>query len=101
MDISMPLLPWTVGRRGKAARAWEAESCPLGARPRALRIADALGEIRLSELATLEIGLDSAFRARMPNRDGVVTEADFPEIVAAIRAEARQEFGPRADRARP
>jgi hypothetical protein len=101
MDISMPLLPWTVGRRGKAARAWEAESCPLGAQPRALRIADALGEIRLSELATLEIGLDSAFRARMPNRDGVVTEADFPEIVAAIRAEARQEFGPRADRARP
>jgi hypothetical protein len=98
LDISMPVEPWTVGRRGPEARAWEAANCPTGAAPLPIEIADRLGDIRFADLVTLEIGLDSAFQARTASRRPVITQADFPRIVKAIRAEARQEFGPRADK---
>jgi hypothetical protein len=96
LELSMPLVPWTVGRRGAAARAWEAASCPGGAEPLPIEIDDHLGDIRFADLLTLEIGLDSSLRARIPSQNGVVTQADFPRIVAAIQREARVEFGSRA-----
>ena len=66
--------------------------------PLFLQIPDRLGEILFSDFATLEIRLDDALRARVPSADGVVTQADFARIIDAIRAEARLEFGPQADR---
>jgi hypothetical protein len=99
LDTSSPVVPWTVGRRGVAASAWEAAQCPGGASPVPLPIIDRLGELRFAEQATLEIRLGAAPRERIAGESGVVTQADFPRILAAIRAEAALEFGPRVDRA--
>jgi hypothetical protein len=96
-DLEMPVVPWTVGRRGAAATAWEAAHCAAGATPVPLRIADGLGDIRFAEFATLEILLDPRMQAQVGSAGGVVTQADFPRIVDAIREAARAEFGPRAD----
>ena len=60
-----------------------------------------LGDLDLSKLASLEIdvaeGLPVPFPLpRPPSRR--ITQADFPAIIAAARAQAIEEFGPEADR---
>jgi hypothetical protein len=48
-DTSSPVVPWTVGRRGAVASAWEAAHCPGGASPAPLPIIDRLGELRFGQ----------------------------------------------------
>ena len=93
-SLASPLQPWTVGRGGAAGRAWENANCPQGATPLPLPIADGLGDCHFSEVARLEI------RPQLPGLQleaGVLTQADFPNLVEAIRGEARGEFGTRAE----
>jgi len=97
-DVSATVEPWTVGRSGPKALAWEERHCPAGAEPLPLHIAEELGGLRFAELARLEIRPTGTVRLRMPAADAVLTQADFPRLAEAIRAEARVEFGPRSDR---
>jgi hypothetical protein len=95
--ISAPIEPWTVGRSGPEARAWETAHCPDGAAPLPLHLPEQLGEIRFADVATLELVLEPPLRERIPSADSRLTQADFPGLVEAIREQARAEFGPRVE----
>jgi len=97
-DAASVVEPWTVGRSSPEARAWEQAHCAADAPPVLLRIPEDLGEIRFEDVATLEIRLDGTLRARISTAMGALTQSEFPRILEAIRAEARSEFGPQADR---
>ena len=59
-----------------------------------------VSHIVFSEIAHLEIALERelANHPAFEPYDGTVTDAAFPELLEAIRLEAREEFGALADR---
>lgn len=90
------VLPWTVELSGRQGRDW-AGHCTPGVEPVPLVIPQALGEVTFADFLSLRVQIDPPLAARVPSRVREVSQAEFGELVAAIRAEARLEFGSRAD----
>jgi hypothetical protein len=93
-ELALPVMPWTIGRSGAAARDWELAHCERGAAPLPLYIMDRIGTCHFSDFVRLEI---QPMLPRLQLEAGALTQADFPDLVAAIRAEAQREFGPAAE----
>jgi len=101
-DIDSPITPWVV-REALASpdpRAALREHCGEKSAPWPLYFREAGGGIRFSDYVTLHIEVDDNLAAQSPFTElgRNVTEADFPAIVAGIREQNREEFGPGSDR---
>jgi len=99
--IGTPVEPWlppdsalSPELKAKIDAACGGERRPIGLRTPAER-----DGYRLADSVSLEIEVDAEIAKQEPfvTRGPRLTQADFPEIVAIIREQARREFGPRAD----
>ena len=69
-----------------------------------LVIDDQLGEAALAELATVELEFKDWLPKRFPvpaDKGQVVTQADFPAILADVRREGEAQLGPHFDQPGP
>lgn len=94
--IGDPIEPWrlpdALAPPSLRAACGAAAPVPLANSPRK-------GELEFASWLTLEIGVDPEIAAHpsFPKLRPVVTQADFPAIVAAAQAQNREESGPDAD----
>lgn len=105
-DIGTTLTPWLVtdASVSNAPRSRIAEAC--AGRDTPVRLANpdtcAAGTVRFDSLATIEITVDEAIAERgfpFPRAgDRRITQADFPAIIARLRAANATRFGADADR---
>ncbi|MDJ0853171.1 MAG: DUF4056 domain-containing protein [Myxococcota bacterium] len=95
-DNDAQVAPWTVP--SSLASPALREACA-GFGPVALSNPDSLDDLHFPDVARLEVDVPSRWRKKEPwKRFGPqVTQADFPELIEWIRAEARERYGPRAD----
>lgn len=111
-SIGPDVSPWTVPDAGSfstlpAAREEFDPYCRGDWRPLRLHVPDRLGDVPFREMAVLEIEPgDGLIRNGFPfprSRSAVITQEDFPHVVAAIERAADAELGPGAGRpaARP
>jgi hypothetical protein len=100
--IGPPVRPWLAGDavlseplRGRLDEACGGDRTPIDFANPAVR-----GAVALADYVTLEIEVDDALAAQAPfaSQGRRLTQAAFPAVVAAIRAQALAELGPRADR---
>jgi hypothetical protein len=89
--------PWTVELSGRLSSDGRAKPCAPGEERVPLPIPDALGDVAFADFVSLRIQPDPELAARLPTRNGEISQADFDAVVASIRAAALVEFGPRAD----
>ena len=98
LDVGTDVTPWLIplDRMGPEL----AERC--GSQPQALPMAnpELLAGPKFSERASLSIEISEELAGQEPFRrlGGRITQLDFPEILEAIRAQNRAEFGEDADR---
>ena len=97
-DVDEAVTPWLVppGKRGPLVKA----ACGNFDRPLSIANPAAMSGIDFAEEAMLVIDLPDEL-ASQPPFDKIgrrITQKDFPAIVAFIRAQARDLFGPLADR---
>ena len=98
LDVGSVVTPWLIplDRMGPEL----AERC--GSQPQALPMAnpELLAGPKFSERASLSIEISEELAGQEPFRrlGGRITQLDFPEILEAIRAQNRAEFGEDADR---
>lgn len=102
VDVGLRQLPWTVPPDRLAPDLAEVldDACGTEREAHPLRNPTRLFDLRFAEIARLEIELEPelAGHPSFAKYEGTVTDADFPELLETIRAEAREEFGPLADR---
>lgn len=96
-DLSLVAVPWTIEQSGRVASRDGVGSCGSNVDPVPLVIPDALGDVRFEDFVSLQVQVEPAVAALLPIQGRTISQADFPEIVASIRAAALLEFGPRAD----
>jgi hypothetical protein len=98
MDLGTEIRPWLApfDRATEALRA----ACPPALPPVVLANPDAVDGLQFRDQATLRIEVGAMLAAQEPFRSlgGVITQEDFPAILAAVRAENQRQFGPVADR---
>ena len=102
MDVGTEIFPWLAteasGLDEEKMNSFEA--CRDAATPLVLRNPDGFEGIEFSDKLTVEIELDDKLAAAIPLPNPpspIITQADFPGIIAAIRSENAAEFGPGAD----
>ncbi len=97
-DIDETVTPWLI----PSGRAPESllEICGENPKPVAIANPDSALDIPLSKWVNLWIDVDDDLAAQAPFSEigRTVSQADFPRIIEAIRAQNRDEFGPDADR---
>jgi hypothetical protein len=102
LSIGETVSPWLVPQAlaSEALSALLLRECRDGPSPLSLTIPSGFEGTPLRTLATLELRVDPAIASQPPfdALGPVVTQDDFPVIVAAIRKQNRREFGARADR---
>ena len=100
VDLAMPLAPWRLPARvgPEPLRLELARRCSSGARVERLALPGTLGGLRIADVVTLVVRPEDAVAERLPvaRPGGEITQADFPAIAEAIRAEIVAEFGPGA-----
>ena len=78
------------------------ESCrdSIHSRPLPLRYRESYEDYRFGDLLTYQVEVDDRLAAQEPftTLGRTITQADFPAIMAAMREQNREEFGPKADR---
>lgn len=104
-DAGTMLTPWLVTRGAASSKFKQrvAEACGGEEEPVTLRNPDtcASGNVRFDSLATIEVDVGPVVAARgfpFPRGDRHITQRDFPDIIASIKAANAIEFGPGADR---
>ncbi|HUI24477.1 MAG TPA: DUF4056 domain-containing protein, partial [Candidatus Kryptonia bacterium] len=104
-QIGTELTPWLVAQAplSNPPKLAVAEACAGEVKPIVLRNPDTCASdlVRFDTVATFELEVEESIAARFPfPRPGSrhITQADFPAIVAQIRAENAVEFGANADR---
>jgi len=100
--IGDPIRPWLAPESalpGGVRRAL-AEACGGAPAPVVFANPARVPGVELGDLTTLEIEVDDSLAQQEPfaTRGRHLTQRDFPQIVAVVRAQALVEFGPRADR---
>jgi hypothetical protein len=98
LDIESPQEPWLVP--DSLATPALRKHCGEDPAPALLVHRSSAAGIVLSDLVTLRIELNDSLAAQspFPKIGRVLTQEDFPAIVAAIREQNRDEFGQDADR---
>ena len=99
LHITSPLAPWLVADAVPDSAAL-ARMCD--GQPGALKLVihDQLGEAALAELATVELEFKDWLPKRFPvpaDKGQIVTQADFPAILADVRREGEAQLGPHFD----
>jgi len=98
LDIDEMITPWLI----PSERAPESllEICGENPKPVAIANPDSALDIPLSNWVNLWIDVDDGLAAQSPFSEigRTLSQADFPRIIEAIRAQNREEFGPDADR---
>lgn len=104
-DVGEMLTPWLVTQGAVSSNYKQRvlEVCAAGEAPVTLRNPDtcASGNVRFDTVATIEVDVSPQVAARgfpFPRDGHRVTQKDFPDIIASIRAANAVEFGPDADR---
>lgn len=101
-DIGLRQAPWVVSpeRLDPALAARLDEACGPERDAHPLRNPTRLFDLQFAEIARLEIRLEPelANHPAFEPYEGTITDRAFPELVETIRREAREEFGPEADR---
>ncbi len=104
-DVGARVDPWLVpaDRVGPELARGLRERCGDHTEPHTITNPSRLGAVAFAELVRLEIEVSDRLAERPPfTRLGrVVSQDQFPEILAEIREQARAEFGPYADRPDP
>jgi hypothetical protein len=102
MDVGTEIFPWLVteasGLDDEKRNFFEA--CRDSVLPLVLRNPDGFEGVEFSDKITVRIELNDKLAAVMPLPDPpspIITQADFPAIIEAIRNENAAEFGPEAD----
>jgi hypothetical protein len=102
LDIESPQVPWLVpdSLATPALRETLRRHCGEDPAPARLAHRSSAAGIVLSDLVTLRIAVNDGIAAQSPFPEigRVITQKDFPAIVAAIREQNRDEFGQDADR---
>ena len=98
LDIDETVTPWLIPT-GRAPRSLR-NICGDNPKPIAIRNPGSALDIPLSNWVNLWIDVDDDLAAQAPFSEigRTVSQADFPRIIEAIRAQNREEFGPDADR---
>lgn len=93
--------PWLVPDRLLSTQEADrlAQDCGSDRDPHVLRNPSRIPGLEFSDVITLEIDLDEAFRShpQLQNYAPQVRSLDFPALIEQIRSEVLAEFGPRAD----
>ena len=101
-EFENPVRPWLVpaSLAAEPLREELQEHCGDPGNGIPLPFSDRTKEFELGDFATLEIEVDDRLAAQEPflTMGRKVTQADFPAIIAAIRSQNIEEFGPNADR---
>jgi hypothetical protein len=98
--IGDPIRPWIAPESAlsEPVRARLAAACGADRSPVVFPNPATVRGIALADYVTIEIEVDEALAQQEPfaTRGPRLTERDFPELVAAVRAQAIAEFGPNA-----
>jgi hypothetical protein len=100
LDITSPVRPWIVADAVPDDSALR-DMCARQPAPLALRVPERLGDVALADLVTVRFEFSSWIPERFPlpaAKGDVVTHADLPKILAAIREQGAKELGPHFDR---
>lgn len=99
-EFEDPVRPWLVPASLTPEPLREKLQSHCGEPAKPLPFGDRIEEYGLGEFATLEIEVDDRLAAQEPflTLGRKITQADFPAIIEAIRAQNREEFGRNADR---
>lgn len=105
LTIASPISPWVVAdavRDGPHAAAL-ARMCEGQPAPLPMIIRDRIGDTPIEDIVTVELEFKDWLPGRFPvpaARGQVVTQTDFPAILADIRSEGAELLGPHFDRPR-
>jgi hypothetical protein len=102
LDAESPQVPWLVpdSLATPALRETLRKHCGKDPAPAPLAYRSSAANIVFSELVTLHITVNDSLaeQSPFPKIGRVITQEDFPAIIAAIREQNRDEFGQDADR---